>query len=257
MGRVGLAVTLAVVVLTASPALPRSGWLEEFHPAQVSALRSDGNAWAVIVGIDRYPAPIPDTVGSVADAEALRSHLIAQGWPADHILLLVDAEATRNHVADALRWLATKADERSLVVLHYSGHARDGSLLLSDRRPLSGDALSDLIEGVHSRRMWLNIAACNAGDLVARHVLRRGHLATFSSSGVHRSFGDAKLGHSIYGRYLIESMTRSYGDVDADGSVSVQEAFAYARPRVAAHTGGLQKPVIIDLAGGEFSLSPR
>jgi hypothetical protein len=50
-------------------------------------------------------------------------------------------------------------------------------------------------------------------------------------------------------------MYNNKGDKNHDGTVTVEEAFAYARPNVISYTNGNQRPVIVDkVSGGRMSL---
>lgn len=55
---------------------------------------------------------------------------------------------------------------------------------------------------------------------------------------------DPKLGNGVYTHFLIQALTTARGsaDLDRDGLVDVQEAFAYARDGTIRYTGGLQVP---------------
>jgi caspase domain-containing protein len=257
-GRFGVLVTIA---LGACLALSMASFAEPalVHTGPGEAISGPGgNAWGLIIGIDDYPAPTANTIGSVADARTLASTLVTKGWRPDHLVRLLDGEATSHRVTSALRWLASNTDESSAVVIHYSGHERDGSLLLADNKQLPGRELSNFIKQVRSRSMWIDLIACNAGGLLSGHAYKQGDVATFSSRARQLSFGDTTLGHSIFGHYALgEAIGRALGDANHDGQVSVQEAFAYAQHRVESYTARRQSPRMIDKTRAEFTLEQR
>ena len=94
--------------------------------------------FAVVVGVEDYaglaPAPF-----ALRDAQAVRAHLLALGFPADNILSLSGAEATRTALAEALSaWLPHLIDEESTVVFYFAGRGarlpgpRGAGLVLAD-----------------------------------------------------------------------------------------------------------------------------
>lgn len=255
-GRVGVLGLLLVFTGLTSIAFSAVAWIQPAPPLRLAAGNDHGpNAWALLIGIDRYPSPTEDTVGSVADAKTLEAALIARGWGGDRVVTLLDGRATRENVIASLRWLASKTNENSLVVLHYSGHERDGSLLLADNRTLAGGLLTELTEPIRAQSMWIDLIACNAGGILDERALKPGRLVTTSSKDDQMSFGDVTLGHSIFGHFALEqALMGGAGDADENGTISVQEAFAYAKGRVESYTSNRQVPQMVDRTGGELYL---
>src|SRR5664279_4443263 len=126
-----------------------------------------GQLYAVLVGIDLYPSPVPTLAGCRADVEAVKA-LLRERKPDARILTLVDAEATRQRVVEAISDHLGQGNSDDTVLLFYSGHgshrptARPGGLapseqdqtlvLYDSRLPESRDLLDaelgDLITGV-------------------------------------------------------------------------------------------------------------
>jgi hypothetical protein len=83
------------------------------------------NLYALLVGINRYPDPIPRLTGCVNDVDALANYLQHRIHPESgnlYLRVLKDEAATRDAVIDAFRehlGQATQADE---VLFAYSGH---------------------------------------------------------------------------------------------------------------------------------------
>ncbi len=254
---------------------PRSGppadAFRSLFPAQASAARTGargGNHWALIIGINNYAGATRDNIGSRQDAVALRSYLLGLGWREDHIVLLTDLTATRSRVIDGIQWLASKTDDESVALFHYSGHekpfstdvdgdgeARDVALWLADNRLLIDGDLGKLLRGVRASQMWLNFAVCRAGGFSDPGTLGAGRLVTYSSPESELSYEDPEVGHSVFGYYsIVEGLRSGYADANGDGLTTVQEAFEYARPRVEERTAGRQHPQMRDEVGSGFSL---
>jgi hypothetical protein len=232
------------------------GDIGAMFPAQAQATADPtdpaGNYWALLIGINHYSAPTEDNVGSRPDAQTLRSYLLSLGWRDDHILLLTDTDATANRIVQAIRWLASKTDDSSVVVFHYSGHERpfsndpdhdgerrDVALWASDNKLILDGTLGRELGKVRASRMWLHFAACRAGGFSDPVTVKDGRVATYSSPETELSYEDKNLRHSVFGYYVIaQGLRRGAGDLNHDGVVTVQEAFRFARPHVTRYTGG-------------------
>lgn len=250
----------------------------ERHPAQHAAGQDPADPastrWALLIGVNEHRSrSVADNIGSRQDAEALREHLLAQGWRDDHILLLTDRTATGTAIRDGLRWLAEKTDESSVAVFHYSGHSkkwygvdRDGDGESPDEGlwPTDDDYVVDselvaLLDPVRPSALWVSVASCNAAGFADPGLAQPGRVLTFSSGEDQKSYEHPSWGHSVWGWFLIEqAFRRGMGDLDGSGRVSVEEAWAWARPHaIDTTTGqryGSQDAVIIDLLDGDLQL---
>lgn len=81
--------------------------------------------YALLVGIDDYPAPVPKLNGCVNDVEAMAALLterVKGSGDALHSLMLKDGDATRDAVIDGFRTHLSRAQSGDVVFFHYSGH---------------------------------------------------------------------------------------------------------------------------------------
>lgn len=254
---------------------PARARFERRYPAHAGAGRDPGRPattrWAVLIGINEHAGTTRDNVASRQDAEALAAHLHQLGWLDDHVLVLTDHAATGETIQQALAWLARKAQQGDLAVVHYSGHVKqrsgdpdgDGEQLDELLWPSDNDFVSDrtftrLLRAVPAT-LWVNIAACEAAGVIDAGLAGPGRLLTFSSREVEKSYEDPEAGNSVWGRFLIaEGMQAAAADNDGNGDVTVEEAAAYAAPRAEAYTSrqrfGPQRPVIVDGDGSSLSL---
>jgi Caspase domain len=77
---------------------------------------------ALLVGIDAY-AHIRTLDGCVNDSRLMRSLLVDRfGFPADHVIQLLDAQATRQAILAAFDSLVTATGPDDVVVIHFAGH---------------------------------------------------------------------------------------------------------------------------------------
>lgn len=241
--------------------------------AHKAARQVEGDAssfhWALIIGINDYAGATRDNIGSYQDAIVLKELLLAHGWRSDHVLLIGNRAATMANVREGLKWLASKTDERSTVVMHYSGHEkpfrgdvdgdgerRDVGLWLSDNSLMSDGELGKSMGAVRSSRMWINLAVCRAGGFDDPGMEKAGRLITYSSPESELSYEDPNVNFSVFGyNTLVRGFKMRLADLNEDGVITVQETFEYGRPLVLDRTGNRQRPVMKDMLGSGFTLA--
>ncbi len=77
---------------------------------------------AVVVGVEKYSS-LPEAQFAERDAQAVREHLVALGYPMRNIAFLTGQQATKTGLAKNLEtWLPSKVTEKSSVFFYYSGH---------------------------------------------------------------------------------------------------------------------------------------
>ena len=106
---------------------------------------------ALLVGIDAYSrlGKSWQLRGGVNDVRAMAEYLKRDlGFQEEEIVLLLDGEATRQGILDALEALADHARQDELVVIHYSGHG--SRVRTSESR--GGDAWEETIVPCDSGR---------------------------------------------------------------------------------------------------------
>ncbi len=249
----------------------------EAWPAQAAATQDvrspDTTRWALIVGINKHRGTVRDNVGSAQDAHDLRAHLLDLGWRDDHIVLITDYDATRDNITAGMTWLAKKTDANSVAAFHYSGHSKkwydqdhdgdgeitDEGLWPTDDQFIADSEVATRLGAVRAGKFWINFGACNSAGFNDPGLAREGRLLTFSSREDQKSYEDPSVDNSVWGYYLFqEAMIDGHGDLDGDGTITVQEAFAYAAPRAERRTEGqrygVQSAQVVDQSGGQFSL---
>ncbi|MDP3543686.1 MAG: ankyrin repeat domain-containing protein, partial [Elusimicrobiota bacterium] len=89
-------------------------------PSRRGAPRPDD--FAVVIGIEKY-SRLPEAAFAENDADAMKKHLLALGYPERNIVLLTGGQATRGAISGYVEeWLPKNATERSRVVVYFSGH---------------------------------------------------------------------------------------------------------------------------------------
>jgi len=268
----GTGAGLPMYTASATAASSYSSWIKSKYPKQVNATQSSSDPatryWALLIGLNDYAGSTSDNVGSRQDAQSLQAVLLHLGWRQDHIILITDRDGTAAHIIDGLHWLESKTTSSSTAVFHYSGHenwtrttsdgdseSRDVEIWAADNRMIIDGTLGKEFNRVKAGRMWIDFATCRAAGFSDAGTVKSGRIMTYSSPVNEYSYEDPRLHHSVFGYYLINSgMAAKKADANHNGDVTVEEAFAYARPIVISYTSGHQHPVMIDKYSGTFSL---
>jgi PKD repeat protein len=145
--------------------------------ASEQILVRSGAKYAIIVGVANYPPPQVSLTYTDDDASGLRDRLVSlPGWDADHIVLLLNQQATSANfrtVLDAM--MGASADD--LLLVYFSGHGTyyedgngdeadgyDEALLFYDyTNPMLDDTLALLLEQLPTQRLAVIVDACYSG----------------------------------------------------------------------------------------------
>jgi hypothetical protein len=242
-------------------------------------LAEDPDAFAVVIGIEKYQLIPPADFGE-RDAQTVREHLAALGFPQRNIVHLSGSMATKSNLEKYLEhWLPEKVKEGSKVVFYFSGHgAPDIDSKQAFLVPWDGDVKFLAQTGYPLKKLYANLNALKAKEVLValdscfsgaggRSVLpkgarplvtkvdegadRMGKLVILSASeGDEISLSDEKQGHGLFTYYLLKGLN------ERKGAVTVKGLYDYLVPRVqdgARQQNRDQTPKLIasqdDLAG--------
>ncbi len=177
-----------------------------------------------------------------------------------------EAEVRRGlaELAERSREARARGD-RTVLLVYYSGHAKDGALRLRETRLELAELKRLLEEAPADVRIGL-VDSCRSGAItrakgvrhapafeVARADGPRGLVLVTSSGADEDSQESDAIGGSFFTHHLASGLL---GDADAsgDGKVTLAEAYAYAYARTVASTadsaGGVQHPAYLYDLGG-------
>lgn len=151
--------------------------------------------WALLVGIADYPpagAGGPDLPAPDQDAARMRDLLVGSfGFPADHVTVVTNLEATSARIAKELEALAAKAGPDDAVLFYYEGHGTqipdldgdeedgwDEALATADEKPplvttedqlrmyLSDDRIAELLAKFRTKNVTVIFDSCHSGTAV-------------------------------------------------------------------------------------------
>ncbi|MDP9071337.1 MAG: caspase family protein, partial [Actinomycetota bacterium] len=230
--------------------------------------------WAVVIGISEYEGRTQSTPGSAGDAAIVREALLRNGWPDDHIKVLVNEAATADAIRSALAWLVEVSTDDGFAVFSYSGHvkqkpndqARDGDQEGNDEFIWPTDNLH-IADGELARYLrdvkgdfWVNIAGCEAAGF-DDGVSGPRTLFTAASQEDQKGYERGDWRQSVFNGLMVDqALLNGAGDADGDRAVSIHEAFDHAAREAPEMTKdqrfGPQNPYIAGGDGTPWFLSP-
>ena len=236
------------------------------------AAQADVHRFALVVGDSQGGAGTRPLRYAERDARRIHAILTRLGGVREQdarLLTGVDADDVRS----ALRDLESRAGtarargEQTLLLVYFSGHAKDGELRLRDTRLALSELRSHLQDAPADVRIGL-LDSCQSGAITrmkgvravpafdverARDAGPRGLVLIASSAADEESQESDEIAGSFFTHYLASGLL---GDADAsgDGKVTLAEAYAYAYGRTVGSTAetraGAQHPVYLYDLGG-------
>ncbi|MBI5239618.1 MAG: SEL1-like repeat protein [Elusimicrobia bacterium] len=227
--------------------------------------------FAVVVGVERY-AHLPRADYAERDAQAVRDHLVALGYPERNVVLLKGAEASRASLAKNLEtWLPMNVREDSAVFFYFSGHGSpDPTTGRSFLVPADGDAqflddtaypvarLYEKLGALKARRVLAVLDSCFSG-VGERSALAKGtrplvlaaqtaglpeKVTVLTASLASEVSGtDDEQGHGLFTYWLLKGLNGEAAG--ADGAVTLKSLHQFLQPRVqdeARRANRLQTP---------------
>lgn len=253
-----------------------SGAADVLIPTRQITESAESRYFIISIGVNDYQDSFwPTLKWPSSDASKIASHMGKETpYPVAKTVLL-NEDATLDHVYQSLNQVSQEADENDIVLLYVSSHGTlalnpSGDLervvVLHDSRKdslfasgLSHKVLQDWLDRLQARRKMMVFATCHSGEGKSRlppAVLKvvqskKGNLAPLSEASegalVLAAAAKGEAAHEndtlqgdIYTYYLIEALA-TY-DRNHDGMVSALEAHDYAKEKTWQFTQGKQRP---------------
>jgi hypothetical protein len=193
---------------------------------------------------------------ATSDAKSFANLLMELGGvnDSDLVLLLEPGVSAFRGAADRVSSLASMANaagQRCEIIFYYSGHSDDEGLLLGKEK-LGYSDLRASIERVPAAVRVAILDSCSSGSLTRAKggAVRpaflfdastdmEGHAYITSSSEAEAAQESDKLGGSFFTHYLVSAL-RGAADVNGEGRVTLNEAYAYAFRETLASTENTQ-----------------
>jgi len=245
------------------------------------------NLWAVVIGVNKYNN-WERLEYAVSDAMSIKKMLINQfGFRQDHIIELLDEEATLLNIRTTLGGvLPQKAKRNDGVLIFFAGHGETvdlpgggnlGYLVPVDGSAKQGEYFATLLPMtqvreicnlIPAKHIFFVVDACYSGlaaegerGMSKETELYVSKLAALKSRQILTAGGrgepvmeKAEWGHSAFTYKLLEGLESGAADSDGDGVITSSELATYIKTRVPKISNNRQTPQFKNLSNdeGEF-----
>jgi len=254
--------TAAVVAVVPVPA-PAAPVMPVIPAAKVEGT---GVGLALIIGIGNYDIQGP-LENCREDAMAFSQLLAARGYAPERVVLLTDNAATPENkatyanITSRIEQMCELVSPKDSLVVYFAGHGvtikGEGYLVPQDadgqstRTSLPMTWLQQQMQGSKAARKLLVLDACHSGRVtrgvsgIAPSIKTTGVSVMTSCAENELSYPDGK--HGVFTKYMLEGLIGK-ADVNADGSVTQKELFAYVQAKLmewGLKTGKKQRPQML------------
>ncbi|HLA64400.1 MAG TPA: caspase family protein, partial [Rhodothermales bacterium] len=218
---------------------------DAMRPADAAA----PNMLGLFVGISDYPGEVNDLPYTASDATRVRDAMVrGVGLNPSDAVVLMDGDATRERFRMALADLARRSDERTTLVLFYSGHGSqvdrpggpdaadpdgmDETISLYDG-DVRDDELARMLDAFRAGgRQIVVLDACYSGGFSKDVVSRPGRMGFFSSEeDVLSAVADKFEAGGYLSLFFADALAAPNADEDRNGAVTALELSTYLRDR--------------------------
>ena len=236
-----------------------------------------GESWAVVIGVDAYVHPrVPKLRYAVNDARAVEEALWAQGFRRDRVIRLLDQDATKARIEEALGdRLRQQTGKGDRVFVFFAGHGmtvktrsgeEDGYLIPVDGDPsrlfstaISMSALRQISDLLPAKHVLYVVDACYSGYAVYNRAIADDLLDEMMkkpaiqilTAGRQGDLAQERGGHGVFTDVLLRGLR---GEAFAGrGWLALDQLGAWVRERVYAESNKKQVPQFGNLSGdGQF-----
>lgn len=220
------------------------------------------NAYAIVIGIERYRQKLPQADFAIHDARIMAEYLTkALGVPEENLVTLLGDHATKTDLEKYLDgWLPNRVERDDSVFIYYAGHGapnpKTGEAYIV---PYDGDPTYIETTGYSMKRLHETLAKLQSKEVIVmldsgfsgaggRSVLGKGmrpvgfsiegpRLAAGKTTVLASAFGDQvsgtyeAKGHGLLTYFFLKGL-QGEGDLDKDGKIELGELFDYLKPQV-------------------------
>ncbi|MEL6987908.1 MAG: caspase family protein, partial [Bacteroidota bacterium] len=191
--------------------------------------------------------------------------------PENQLKVLVDEDATRQNIIQAMQNTFLQADENDVVMLYFSGHGIDGSFLPIDfdgyNNKLKHYDVKRILEKSKAKHKVCIADACYSGSLLAQKKafgpslnkyynkfleIKGGTAFLMSSKEEEVSLEAGGLRQGVFSHYVLKGL-RGAADSNSNKIVTIAELHKYVHKHVRDYSGNTQTPI---LAGDYDPLMP-
>jgi uncharacterized caspase-like protein len=275
----GLALFLGLALISQITKAAQFPTARGVKPVALANVGNYRNSWAVIIGINKYKNA-PQLNYAVTDANSVVETLKQLGFPSQNILVLLDEQATKQHIEQVLYGTLrqTTADDRLFVF--FAGHGltvslprggEEGYLLPVDGDPkdlaltaISMEDVQRIARRIAAKHILFAVDACYSGFAITRDVpsakvdalyleaMTREPAVQIITAGRKGEPVLEEQGHGLFTRRLIQGIM-GLADADQIGVITALELATWVESRVIRDSRNRQHPQYSRLDGeGQF-----
>lgn len=205
---------------------------------------ASAKTYVLCVGIDDYPGEINDLYLCVKDARTMQ-WLFNKNDDCE-TLIVTDKDATAKNVKAAMKTLYTKAKKSDTVILFFSGHGNNGSIVCRDEE-LTYDEICHAFDRSKAKKRFAFINACYSGSMRKHYDVGRINnkqvMFFLSSRTGETTLQRPTMHNSIFTAYLQQGL-RGSADANRDRTITAHELFEYVSTKVKEMSNDAQHPVM-------------
>jgi uncharacterized caspase-like protein len=228
----------------------------------VMQVKSNKNAYAIVIGIEKYRQNLPKADYADNDAKIMAEYLTkVMGYPEENMVVLINDRALKSDLEKYFeKWLSNNVEKEGTVFVYYSGHGapnpNTGDAYLV---PYDGDPSFIEQTGYSLKRLYKNLNKLPAKEIIVvldscfsgaggRSVLAKGarplvmnidkqvfhsdRIAILSAAaGNQISSTHEEKGHGLFTYFFLKGI-KGAADTDKNGKIDMEELYWYVKPNV-------------------------
>lgn len=238
---------------------PTATVLSDVDTLPTITTKPNKNAYAIVIGIEKYRQKLPQADFAVSDAKLMSEYLSkVMGYPEENVVTLTNEQAALGDFVKYFeKWLPNNAEPGSTVFVYYSGHGapnpKSGDAYLV---PYDGDPSFIEQTGYSLKRIYENLAKLPAKNIIValdscfsgaggKSVAAKGSRALVriektsarnvavltASMDDQTSSSYEDKGHGVFTYFLLKGIKELLGE-DKNSKLELGELYNYIKPQV-------------------------
>lgn len=195
------------------------------------------NVYAIIIGINDYPGIADDLRYSVSSSGGIY-HLLLNDYNFkwQNIFYLQDIYATSDGISDAIDIISSKITSNDVFFFYFAGHGGytpSYFMYLADGTLFTADHLKTKLNSFNCSEKYIILDCCHSGGFIPQ-IESPGTYIITSSLPNQLSYESSQLKKGVFTHFFLKAKNDAT-DNNADGVLSIEEMFPYARDKTATY----------------------
>lgn len=202
--------------------------------------------WAVLIGINDYRGDTSDLPWSVNEITCFKNTLLSSGnWKEDHIQVLLNYNATKENITNAIEWLDAHEDSNDVSIFYFVGHGStdsDHQYLVVYNAKISDEELKDQCDMLEGHVVVI-IDSCYSGGFI-EELKDRKRVVLTACGKEEFTYQDSHLQSGFFGYFINLTLSRF--------TTTVEMTFLFAYPQIKSYCRKVS-----DQYGEDYMITPR